>query len=36
MSHTTLILRAAAFAARKRRDQRRKDAEASLYIKHPL
>ncbi|MBX3642299.1 MAG: bifunctional (p)ppGpp synthetase/guanosine-3',5'-bis(diphosphate) 3'-pyrophosphohydrolase [Rubrivivax sp.] len=36
MSHTTLILRAAAFAARKHRDQRRKDAEASPYINHPL
>jgi guanosine-3',5'-bis(diphosphate) 3'-pyrophosphohydrolase len=36
MSNTTLILRAAAFAARKHRDQRRKDAEASPYINHPL
>ena len=36
MSDTTLILRAAAFAARKHRDQRRKDAEASPYINHPL
>ncbi|MBN8491070.1 MAG: bifunctional (p)ppGpp synthetase/guanosine-3',5'-bis(diphosphate) 3'-pyrophosphohydrolase [Burkholderiales bacterium] len=32
----TLILKAAAFAARKHRDQRRKDAEASPYINHPL
>lgn len=36
MSETTLILRAAAFAARQHRDQRRKDAEASPYINHPL
>lgn len=36
MSDTTLILRAAAFAARKHRDQRRKDIEASPYINHPL
>ena len=36
MTDTTLILRAAAFAARKHRDQRRKDAEASPYINHPL
>ncbi len=36
MADTTLILRAAAFAARKHRDQRRKDAEASPYINHPL
>lgn len=31
-----LILRAAAFAADKHRNQRRKDAEASPYINHPL
>lgn len=31
-----LVLRAAAFAAAKHRDQRRKDAEASPYINHPL
>jgi guanosine-3',5'-bis(diphosphate) 3'-pyrophosphohydrolase len=30
------ILRAAVFAAEKHRDQRRKDAEASPYINHPL
>lgn len=36
MSDTTLILKAAAFAARKHRDQRRKDVEASPYINHPL
>ncbi|SFN44802.1 guanosine-3',5'-bis(diphosphate) 3'-pyrophosphohydrolase [Formivibrio citricus] len=30
------ILRAAAFAAEKHRDQRRKDADASPYINHPL
>jgi guanosine-3',5'-bis(diphosphate) 3'-pyrophosphohydrolase len=31
-----LVLRAAAFAAHKHRDQRRKDASASPYINHPL
>lgn len=31
-----LILDAAAFAAHKHRDQRRKDADASPYINHPL
>ncbi len=31
-----IVLRAAAFAAHKHRDQRRKDAEASPYINHPL
>ena len=31
-----LILKAAAYAARQHRDQRRKDAEASPYINHPL
>jgi guanosine-3',5'-bis(diphosphate) 3'-pyrophosphohydrolase len=31
-----LILNAAQFAARKHRDQRRKDAAASPYINHPL
>jgi guanosine-3',5'-bis(diphosphate) 3'-pyrophosphohydrolase len=31
-----LILRALEFAARKHRDQRRKDAEASPYINHPI
>ena len=36
MSDTTLILRAASFAAHKHRDQRRKDAAASPYINHPL
>ena len=36
MSDITLILKAAAFAARKHRDQRRKDAAASPYINHPL
>ena len=30
------LLHAATFAARKHRDQRRKDAEASPYINHPL
>ena len=33
---TTLILRAATFAALKHRNQRRKDADASPYINHPL
>jgi GTP diphosphokinase / guanosine-3',5'-bis(diphosphate) 3'-diphosphatase len=32
----TLVLRAAAFAARKHRDQRRKDPQASPYINHPI
>jgi guanosine-3',5'-bis(diphosphate) 3'-pyrophosphohydrolase len=31
-----LVLRAAAFAAEKHRHQRRKDAEASPYINHPI
>ena len=31
-----LIVNALAFAARKHRDQRRKDAEASPYINHPI
>lgn len=31
-----LILKAAAFAAAKHRDQRRKDANASPYINHPI
>ena len=30
------LLRALAFAAHKHRDQRRKDAEASPYINHPI
>jgi guanosine-3',5'-bis(diphosphate) 3'-pyrophosphohydrolase len=33
---TALVLQAAAFAAGKHRDQRRKDADASPYINHPL
>jgi hypothetical protein len=33
---TGLVLKAAAFAAWKHRDQRRKDADASRYINHPL
>ena len=32
----TLIIRAAAFAAHKHRDQKRKDKEASPYINHPI
>ena len=32
----TLLLKALAFAARKHRDQRRKDVEASPYINHPI
>jgi guanosine-3',5'-bis(diphosphate) 3'-pyrophosphohydrolase len=31
-----LLLKALAFAAHKHRDQRRKDAEASPYINHPI
>lgn len=31
-----MVLRAATFAAHKHRDQRRKDADASPYINHPL
>lgn len=31
-----LLLRALSFAAHKHRDQRRKDAEASPYINHPI
>ena len=33
---TSLLIRAAVFAAHKHRDQRRKDAAASPYINHPL
>jgi GTP diphosphokinase / guanosine-3',5'-bis(diphosphate) 3'-diphosphatase len=36
MADTTLILRAASFAAYKHRNQRRKDVDASPYINHPL
>lgn len=36
VSDIGLILKAAAFAADKHRTQRRKDAEASPYINHPL
>jgi guanosine-3',5'-bis(diphosphate) 3'-pyrophosphohydrolase len=32
----SLLLKALAFAAHKHRDQRRKDAEASPYINHPI
>ena len=35
-TNLALILKAAAFAADKHRTQRRKDAEASPYINHPL
>jgi len=35
-SDLKLILKALAFAARKHKDQRRKDAEASPYINHPI
>jgi guanosine-3',5'-bis(diphosphate) 3'-pyrophosphohydrolase len=35
-SDLTLLLRALAFAADKHRHQRRKDAEASPYINHPI
>ena len=33
---TGILLKAIAFAAEKHRDQRRKDAEASPYINHPI
>ena len=36
MTATATLLEALAFAARKHRDQRRKDAEASPYINHPI
>lgn len=36
MNDLTTILRAASFAAYRHRTQRRKDAEASPYINHPL
>lgn len=36
MTDTAAILRAASFAAHKHRNQRRKDADASPYINHPL
>jgi guanosine-3',5'-bis(diphosphate) 3'-pyrophosphohydrolase len=36
MRNMSLVLRAAAFAARKHTEQRRKDAAASPYINHPL
>lgn len=35
-SDTPLLLSVAAFAAQKHRDQRRKDADASPYINHPI
>lgn len=35
-SDIALILKAASFAAHKHRDQRRKDANATPYINHPL
>jgi len=35
-SGLALLLKALAFAAHKHRDQRRKDAEASPYINHPI
>jgi guanosine-3',5'-bis(diphosphate) 3'-pyrophosphohydrolase len=35
-THMELVLQAAAFAAEKHRNQRRKDEEASPYINHPL
>ncbi len=35
-SPTAAVLRAAAFAAERHRDQRRKDADASPYVNHPL
>lgn len=36
MTDLELLIRAAAFAAHKHRDQRRKDAGATPYINHPL
>ena len=36
MSDVAEVIRAAAFAAHKHRNQRRKDADASPYINHPL
>ena len=36
MSDTVTLIRVAAFAAHKHRNQRRKDADASPYINHPL
>ena len=36
MTDLGLLLKALAFAAHKHRDQRRKDAEASPYINHPI
>ena len=36
MNDSELIVRAAAFAAHKHRNQRRKDAGATPYINHPL
>ncbi len=36
MDDLSLVIRAAAFAAHKHRDQRRKDAHATPYINHPL
>src|SRR6185503_10130219 len=35
-THMETVLRAAAFAAEKHRNQRRKDEEASPYINHPI
>ena len=35
-THMETVLRAAAFAAEKHRNQRRKDQEASPYINHPI
>lgn len=36
MNDTILVIKAASFAAGKHRNQRRKDANASPYINHPL
>ena len=36
MNELSLVIRAAEFAAHKHRDQRRKDANATPYINHPL
>ena len=36
MTHSSLVLKAAHFAALKHRDQRRKDTESSPYVIHPI
>ena len=36
MTSMAMVLKAADFAAKKHRDQRRKDAEGTPYINHPI